>query len=1117
MEYKGNVEERRAHFRLEINRAVALAQDKRAKTENLSESGALICTKQQCKPGEQISLRLRLDSKTAPLNLSAEIMYVVSLPNENKYKIGIRFLNVAAQDKEALSKFISEQKTRGRLKESSFTKVKQLSPLAALLPILLIIFALLINASEMPHRLVRSDNSVWDVRGIDFNNYNVRFSGYAEFIPALLTPQEFAARERETALRDPRPERYLTSRMTIIVPDDDTWYTFTRVSLYASHRLYVNGRLMLEIGSPSADRNLDVPQTSRVTFTVQPVDGVIEIVQQASNWVHRSAYFHHTWAMGTGVALSDEARVTDFQQTILMGSFLMLFLILMLFYYMLRGNKGPLYSSLFCLVWFLRMGVTGGYVFTALAPWLSWHVKFRIEYISIPLAAALVSAIISTLFPKLLPKIFLRFIYIVTAGFVTLFLFADTMFMSYSLIAVYLVYGLGIIFTFIRLGSAVRKANMGQRLFLLGVSLFLISAVHDAFYNTFSDAITTLPFQMTGVAMLLFALCTTTAVLIGTMREVEEAKEAERKLQTAEESNKAKSSFLATMSHEIRTPMNAIIGISEIGLEQDYPTEALDSLSRIHNSGKMLLGIINDILDLSKVESGKLELLPLKYDTASLINDTVRLNAMRIGHKPLELVVKVSETLPSSLIGDEIRIKQILNNMLSNAIKYTDKGSVTFEIDSEAVGNGIMLIFTISDTGQGMTDEQLSALYDEYSMFNRETNRKTEGTGLGMSITKNLVEMMSGKMEANSEPGRGSDFKVYLLQQAADGEVLGKERAESLQNFKFTSAMQRAKIRREYMPYGKVLIVDDVDANVFVAKGLMKPYGLTIETAESGYEVLDKIRSGNSYDIIFMDQMMPGMDGVETTGYLRDMGYTRPIVALTAHAIVGQREIFLENGFDDFISKPIDTRQLDAVLKKYITDTISPLKNIAALDVDSALEVMSGFSDVYVDTVKLTARRLPETVNKMDNLVSAGNIKDFTVEVHGLKSVLRNIGAAELGDIASLLERAGMENNTAYCEENYPHFKAGLLELEKQISAALPEEAAKISKDKSSLVKALDKAKTAAESFDRDVAMEALLPCAEFSYDEAADKLLNEIIFALESFDCEGALVNIVKLQEELL
>ncbi|MCL2249386.1 MAG: hypothetical protein FWC13_08950, partial [Oscillospiraceae bacterium] len=163
-----------------------------------------------------------------------------------------------------------------------------MSPLAALLPILLIIFALLINASEIPHRVVRSDNSVWDVRSIDFNNYNVRFSGYAEFIPALLAPPEFAAREGEAVLRDPRPERYLTSRMTILVPDDYTWYTFTRVSLYASHRLYVNGQFMLEIGSPSADRNLDVPQTSRITFTAQPVDGVIEIVQQASNWVHRS-------------------------------------------------------------------------------------------------------------------------------------------------------------------------------------------------------------------------------------------------------------------------------------------------------------------------------------------------------------------------------------------------------------------------------------------------------------------------------------------------------------------------------------------------------------------------------------------------------------------------------------------------------------------------------------------------------------------------------------------------------------------------------------------------------------------------------------------------------------
>ena len=642
----------------------------------------------------------------------------------------------------------------------------------------------------------------------------------------------------------------------------------------------------------------------------------------------------------------------------------------------------------------------------------------------------------------------------------------------------------------------------------------------------------------------------------------------------AQEANLSKSNFLATMSHEIRTPMNAILGISDIELEREnHPPETRDSFDRIKNSGKTLLGIINDILDLSKIETGKLELIPIKYETASLINDTVRLNIMRLGGKPIDFIVKVNESLPYLLIGDELRIKQILNNLLSNAIKYTNQGSVTFEVDSQSAIDGVTLIFKISDTGQGMTQEQLMALYDEYSMFNLELNRMTEGTGLGMSITKNLIEMMSGQIVAESQPGVGSVFTVSLLQQQADNGVIGKELADSLESFKFTSKVQRAEIVREYMPYGKVLIVDDMDANLFVAKGLLKPYGLEIETTMSGYEAIDQIRAGNQYDIIFMDYMMPGMDGLKTTQLIREEGYTRPIVALTANAISGQAEIFLENGFDDFISKPIDTRHLNYVLNKQIRDKQPPevieearrqknathqnenvikvsigdgsflspesestsqiinqetphsdfqlplsiLKTIDGLNVDSALDAMSGLQDVYLDTVKLTVKLLPERIDKMDQFIDS-DIKSFTLEVHGLKSVLKNIGATDLGNKASWLERAALENDQPFCIEYYPSFRTALVELEERLNKAIPtiEVQKNVAVDTVEFSQAISEAKIAVKEFDRDIALEVLAAHSGFTYGEETDRLLKDVISALEMFDCEKALEILTKLSDSM-
>ncbi|MDR0443683.1 MAG: response regulator [Treponema sp.] len=493
--------------------------------------------------------------------------------------------------------------------------------------------------------------------------------------------------------------------------------------------------------------------------------------------------------------------------------------------------------------------------------------------------------------------------------------------------------------------------------------------------------------------------------------------------------NRQKSNFLATVSHEIRTPMNTIMGITEIELqEESLPKDTKEAFDRIYHSGNLLLQIINDLLDLSKIEAGKLEIMPVKYETASLIYDVIHLNKLRYNSKPVEFKLHVGENIPATLIGDELRIKQILNNLLSNAFKYTQKGEIEFSVTAEhSSGNGgnVTLILAVRDTGHGMTAEQVSKLFDKYSRFNTETNRATEGTGLGMNITHNLVRMMNGDVFVKSEPKKGSIFTVRLPQNCADStDVLSRELVDNLQQFRFngTAQMKKSQILREYMPYGSVLIVDDIEANIFVAKLLLKPYGMKIDSAMSGFEAINKIMNGSVYDIIFMDHMMPKMDGIETVKIIRDMGYKKPIVALTANAVAGQADMFLANDFDDFISKPIDMRVLNAVLNKYIRDkhpagdesppvneekeqireADMPL-NVSGLDTEKGLALFDGDTESYVSALRAYIANAPEIMDKL-RIVTEENLPDYAVNVHGLKSISGWICAQDIQAKAANIE-----------------------------------------------------------------------------------------------------------------
>jgi len=560
----------------------------------------------------------------------------------------------------------------------------------------------------------------------------------------------------------------------------------------------------------------------------------------------------------------------------------------------------------------------------------------------------------------------------------------------------------------------------------------------------------------------------------------------ELKKQTAIAINasQAKSKFLAAMSHEIRTPLNAVIGLSEIELRKKLPESSKDNIVQIHQSGSSLLGIINEILDISKIEAGGFELVPVEYETALLINDTVNLNRIRIGSEPIVFVLEIGGDFPSKLRGDELRVKQVLNNLLSNAIKYTSEGKVTLSAAWEKRGMDALLRFTVRDTGIGIRQEDMGKLFSSYVQLDTKVNRKIEGTGLGLEITKNLVEMMGGGITVESEYGKGSAFTVTLVQGLVHSEGqtdslslgIGEEIAEDLRNFRYVHGRRKEEIKRSWMPYGKVLVVDDLPVNLKIARGLLEPYGLQVDISESGKKAIEMVKAENPrYDLIFMDHMMPEMDGIETVRIIREelnSEYCRniPIIALTANALTGSMEMFLSRDFNGFISKPIDIVQLDKALNQWIRDKQSPetllqaekngkveeseaveqieltirdgeqlpqfsLPSISGVDVQHGIGMTGGTVQGYHQVLALFCSDAEERLPILKTVPEASNISVFITCVHALKSASGSIGAKELSVQAQKLEEAGRAGNWTFIEKNLGEFVEQLTKLIKEIRA----------------------------------------------------------------------------------
>jgi signal transduction histidine kinase/CheY-like chemotaxis protein/HPt (histidine-containing phosphotransfer) domain-containing protein len=653
--------------------------------------------------------------------------------------------------------------------------------------------------------------------------------------------------------------------------------------------------------------------------------------------------------------------------------------------------------------------------------------------------------------------------------------------------------------------------------------------------------------------------------------------EANRK---AESASQAKSDFLAKMSHEIRTPMNAITGMAELLMRGELSAEARGYAHDIKQAGNNLVSIINDILDFSKIEAGKLEIVPAKYMLSSLINDTVNIIRTRLMEKPIRFFTNIDCNIPNNLIGDEVRLRQILLNLLSNAVKYSEKGFIglTITVD-EQDDKQVLLRIDIADTGKGIKPEDQMKLFNEFVRVDMKKNQGIEGTGLGLAITGRLCAAMDGKIEMESEYGKGSVFTVIIPQGIVSKEPFAsveepekkkvlvyesrlnyaKSICWSLENMKvpytmvtnqnefaaslyreewfyvfsgyglyekikplleqndsvfcggkkphlalmvewgtesfvpnvrfvsipiqslsiantlngkadrkdnFEGSVKSGAIRRTF-PNARLLVVDDIITNLKVTEGLLSPYKVKVDTCLSGAEAIELVKR-NNYDLIFMDHMMPEMDGIETTAIIRawEKDSTRqqiPIIALTANAVVGMKEMFIENGFNDYISKPIDVSKLDEILDRWISEKgeiinkKEEIKNnreqrtenkeqiidnkeqnqilvIPGVDVRKGIAMTGGKLEVYKNVLAFIYKDIEERLPLLQKTHET-DLPLFTINVHALKSACANIGAMDASSLALALETAGRGADTAFIRENLPAFTQQLTELSKNIRA----------------------------------------------------------------------------------
>lgn len=624
-------------------------------------------------------------------------------------------------------------------------------------------------------------------------------------------------------------------------------------------------------------------------------------------------------------------------------------------------------------------------------------------------------------------------------------------------------FSLGILFTFL--------LNRGLRLKILLACEFVIYSFLFWISFHYPQIIikpTTEPAFFVDVwqSMMLVSCCIGAVVKFQmNLYEKELAKQEEQRIREealkleAEKSNIAKSEFLANMSHEIRTPMNAIVGMSRIALrESDIAPSVRENLEDIQSASNTLLAIINDILDFSKIEAGKMEIVPANYQLSSLLHDVITIIDFRLQEKQVKFQQEIDASIPNQLYGDEVRLKQVLINILGNAVKFTEEGFIRLSVSWQRSEDMALLTIKVSDTGQGIRQENLANIFRRFDRMEMAQNRTLEGTGLGLSISRELLRLMGGSISVESVYGVGSCFTIVIPQRIVNEQGLfGEAQAKRRTN----DARQSHERNSVAFPGASVLVVDDNRMNLKVVEGLLIPYKLELDCVSSGRECLQRV-SEHRYDLIFLDHMMPEMDGVETLQRMREgSDFTTPVIALTANAMHGVRQTYLEWGFTDYLSKPIQMSQLEKLLKQYLqsfqkvedspqaqtpasgdrireeapADSGAPReeapvdpgvprmeelyrdKGSMGLDTECGLEYAMGEVPFYVETLKFYLEETADTGRRMGEYLDKEDMKNYAVLVHGVKGISRTVGALELGDFAQTMEYRSKAGDLEYIRQ----------------------------------------------------------------------------------------------------